>query len=266
MVIPDFQSIMLPLLSFLSDGQEHTSKEATNHLASQFKLTEEQLEEMLPSRSQTIFSNRVSWAKAHLKMAALLENKKRGSYKITSKGLEILKQKPSVINLKLLKQIPEYIEASESWKSNPSESETIGSEVNDTKTPEETLETGYLNIRKTLAQELLSKVKSCSPLFFENLVVELLVKMGYGGSLKDAGKAIGKSGDEGIDGIIKEDKLGLDVIYVQAKRWEMSADQKFKNLLGHLQVKEQRKAFSLRPPVTPLTPWHMYLATKLKSF
>lgn len=222
MTIPDFQSLMLPLLTFLADGQEHSTKDSLNYLADKFSLTEEQRQEMLPSRNQTIFYNRVTWAKAHLKMAALVENTKRGSFKITSNGLELLKQNPTIINLKFLRQIPAYIETAEGWRNNSSETEISEIETAETKTPEEILESGYLNIRKTLAQELLSKVKTCSPLFFENLVVELLVKMGYGGSLKDAGKAIGKSGDEGIDGIIKEDKLGLDVIYIQAKRWEGS--------------------------------------------
>jgi len=222
MTIPDFQSLMLPLLTFLADGKEHTTKETLNYLADKFQLTEEQRQEMLPSRNQTVFYNRVTWAKAHLKMAALVENLKRGSFKITPSGVEILKQKPSAINLKFLRQIPEYIETAEGWKNNATETAITEIETAEVKTPEEILETGYLNIRRTLAQDLLSKIKTCSPLFFENLVVELLVKMGYGGSLKDAGKAIGKSGDEGIDGIIKEDKLGLDVIYVQAKRWEGS--------------------------------------------
>lgn len=222
MTIPDFQSLMLPLLTFLSDGKEHTTKETLNYLANKFQLTEEQRQEMLPSRNQTVFYNRVTWAKAHLKMAALVENLKRGSFKITPNGLSVLEQKPTTINLKFLRQIPEYTEAAEGWKNNSTETAITEIETIEIKTPEEILETGYLNIRRTLAQDLLSKIKTCSPLFFENLVVELLVKMGYGGSLKDAGKAIGKSGDEGIDGIIKEDKLGLDVIYVQAKRWEGS--------------------------------------------
>lgn len=222
MAIPDFQSLMLPMLKFLSDGQEHTTKETLEYLADASNLTEEQRQEMLPSRKQTVFYNRVTWAKAHLKMAALIENLKRGSFKISQNGLEILKQSPSSITLKFLRQIPEYIEAADGWKSNSPNTDETESEVTEEKTPEEVLEAGYLSIRRTLAQDLLSKIKTCSPLFFENLVVELLVKMGYGGSLKDAGKAIGRSGDEGIDGIIKEDKLGLDAIYVQAKRWEGS--------------------------------------------
>lgn len=213
---------MLPLLTFLADGKEHTTKETLKYLADEFQLTDEQRQEMLPSRNQTVFYNRVTWAKAHLKMAALVENLKRGSFRITANGLEVLKQKPSTINLKFLRQIPEYIETAEGWKNNSTDIAITEIETAEAKTPEEILETGYLNIRRTLSQDLLSKIKTCSPLFFENLVVELLVKMGYGGSLKDAGRAIGRTGDEGIDGIIKEDKLGLDVIYVQAKRWEGS--------------------------------------------
>lgn len=222
MNIPDFQSIMLPFLNFLADGNERTIKETLTYLAEKFGLTEEQLQEMLPSRTQTTFYNRFAWAKAYLKMAALVENTKRGSFKITENGLEVLKKKPKTINLKFLKQIPEYLDSAEGWGNNSTENGISDIETVEIRTPEEILDSVYLNIRKTLAQDLLSKIKSCSPLFFENLVVELLVKMGYGGSLKDAGKAIGKSGDEGIDGIIKEDKLGLDQIYIQAKRWDGS--------------------------------------------
>ena len=221
MAIPDFQSLMFPLLELLDDEKEHSMKDITIKLARKFELTDDQLAEMLPSRKQSIFYNRVTWAKAHLKMAALVENTKRGYFKITSNGRNILSEKPSAINLKFLRQIPEYIEAVEGGKNSDLDKvEVTEIEIAPTKTPEEILETEYLNIRKALAQDLLSKVKSCSPIFFEKLVVDLLVRMGYGGSLADAGKAIGRAGDEGIDGIIKEDKLGLDVIYIQAKRWE----------------------------------------------
>lgn len=222
MPIPDFQSIMLPLLEYYSSENEHSTKEATESLAEHFNLTEEELSELLPSRTQGIFNNRVHWAIAHLKMASLLENTKRGHYKITTNGLALLKSNPSFVNLRLLKTIPEYIEHTRTFKkertdnNDDSESETS----NEHFTPEESLEYSFQKINKSLAQDLLTKVKKMPASFFEKLVIELLVKMGYGGSIKDAGKAIGKSGDEGIDGIIKEDKLGLDIIYVQAKRWE----------------------------------------------
>jgi restriction system protein len=218
MTIPDFQSLMLPLLSSLSDNQEHSMKETLDHLTNVFSLTDEQLNEMLPSRNQTIFYNRVTWAKAHLKMASLVENTKRGHFKISKLGLDTLGKKPSFINLKYLKQFPGYLENSGRIKE---EEKSITIEDSDTKeTPEEILEYNYLKIRKNLALEILSKVKSCSPAFFETLVVDLLVKMGYGGTIKEAGKATRLTSDGGIDGIIKEDKLGLDFIYIQAKRWD----------------------------------------------
>jgi len=225
MNIPDFQSIMLPLLNFYSDNLEHTTSETIEYLAKVFNLTEEDLAELLPSGIQRIFHNRVYWAIAHLKMANLIENTQRAHYKITSNGLELLSANPEKVNLKLLKTIPEYVEHTKSFKkerySKKDDSDENISDTDDNElTPEENLEYSYQKIQKSLAQELLQKIKKISPSFFERLVVELLVKMGYGGSLKDAGKSIGKSGDEGIDGIIKEDRLGLDVIYVQAKRWE----------------------------------------------
>lgn len=218
-MIPDFQTIMLPLLKEISNGNEFTAKEVNSNLSQYFNLSDEELQEMLPSGKQGVFVNRVAWAKAHLKIAGLLESPKRGSFRITPKGLEVLNQNPEVINLKFLKTLPEYIEYLESSKSEYKTTD-VNLETEEAKTPEELIEQSFLTIQKALSQELITKVKSCNPYFFENLVVELLVKMGYGGSLADAGKAIGKSGDEGIDGIIKEDKLGLDIIYIQAKRWE----------------------------------------------
>jgi restriction system protein len=220
-MIPDFQSIMLPLMSLAGDGLEHTSRETVKKLAAQFKLSDLDRQELLPSGTQAIFDNRVGWAKTHLKKAGLLESPKRSVFRITDRGKAVLIQKPASINMPFLRQYPEYVEFTRATSNNGSS--PLENNVSDEilkNTPEETLEYAYQKIRQTLAQDILTKVKTVSPAFFEKLVVELLVKMGYGGSIKDAGKAIGKSGDEGIDGIIKEDKLGLDVIYIQAKRWE----------------------------------------------
>lgn len=217
-MIPDFQTIMLPFLKIISDGEEHTTIETNQKLAAYFNLTEDEINEYLPSGSQRTFSNRVAWTKAHFKMAGLLENTKGSSFRITEVGKILLETNPEEINLKVLKKIPAYQERTDKSKEENSSIES-DSFIN-IKTPDEILENSYLAIRKSLAQELLFKIKSSSPSFFETLVVELLVKMGYGGSIKDAGRSIGRSGDEGIDGIIKEDKLGLDVIYIQAKRWE----------------------------------------------
>lgn len=217
-MIPDFQSIMLPFLTILSDGEEHTTIETNQKLANHFSLTEAEINEFLPSGVAKTFANRVAWAKSHFKMAGLLENTKRSSFKITEAGKKLLVTSPNEINLRLLRSIPAYQERTGRTREDNSSSDPEISQIS--ATPEEIIENSYLTIRKNLAQELLFKIKSSSPSFFETLVVELLVKMGYGGSIKDAGRSIGRSGDEGIDGIIKEDKLGLDVIYIQAKRWE----------------------------------------------
>lgn len=208
---------MLPFLNIIADGEEHTTIETNQKLAQHFKLSDEELDEYLPSGAQKTFPNRVAWGKSHLKMARLLENTKRSYYKITESGKRLFVSNPDEINLKLLKTIPAYQERTGQSRNEDASSETENTLIS--ATPEEILENSYLVIRKSLAQVLLFKIKSSSPAFFESLVVELLVKMGYGGSIKDAGRSIGRSGDEGIDGIIKEDKLGLDVIYVQAKRW-----------------------------------------------
>ena len=218
MAIPDFQSVMLPLMRYCADGKEHAVSETTDALADQFKLTDEERKALLPSGVQEIFRNRVAWAKSHLKMAGLLANPKRGIYKITDRGLEIIRKNPPLINLKFLFQFPEYVAFRKTHRERPES--TDEAENGQAGTPEEALESAHEKIRDSLAAEILQKLKSCSPSFFERLVVEVIVKMGYGGTRQDAGKAIGKSGDGGIDGIIKEDKLGLDTIYIQAKRWE----------------------------------------------
>ena len=227
MGIPDFQSLMLPLLQFAGDGKEHATKEAIDVLTQAFHLSDEELSQLLPSGTQGVFYNRVYWAKAHLKMAGLLQNTKRAYFQITSSGQSLLTQHLVKIDVKVLKSLPAYQEYTKTYKGGKQTSHEdatiISEEAHEesiTLTPEENFEYAYQNIRRSLAQELLSKIKRLPPTFFEKLVIDVFVKMGYGGSIKDAGKAIGKSGDEGIDGIIKEDKLGLDVIYIQAKRWE----------------------------------------------
>lgn len=220
MAIPDFQSIMLPLMQFASDEKEHSLREAIEHLSEYFKLTDTERQELLPSGKQPIFDNRVGWSRTHLKKAGLLDYPNRAYFKITDRGKQLLRKQPAIINMNLLKQYPEFLEFIGLTNQNETSSDPLATpEVINQETPEETLEYAYQKIRKTLAQEILDKVKSCSPTFFERLVVALLVKMGYGGSIKEAGRAIGKTGDEGIDGIIKEDRLGLDAIYIQAKRW-----------------------------------------------
>jgi len=234
MAVPDYQSIMLPLLNLAGDKQEHTIREAIDHIAEIFKLTDNDKKEVLPSGQQYIIDNRVGWARTYLKKAGLLESTKRSYFKITNLGIDVLKKNPSGINIKFLEQFPLFIEF-RSIKKEKDNHEEQPEESDSAQTPQELLEYGYQKIKKNLAQELLISVKQSSSQFFEKLVVELLLAMGYGGSRKDAGQAVGQSGDGGIDGIIKEDKLGLDVIYLQAKRWEnVVGSKEIRNFVGSL--------------------------------
>jgi len=219
-MIPDYQSLMLPLLKLLSDGKEHKYRELIETLAEKFHLTAEERKDLLASGNQPIFDNRVGWAKTYLKKAGLIESTQRATFVITQLGKEVLSKNPDKIDVKYLNTFSSFVEFRKiSRKDNESEEEESKNGANEN-TPEEILDSAYQSIRKSLASELLQKVIDLSPSFFERLVIDLLVKMGYGGSVKDAGKAIGKSGDEGIDGTIKEDKLGLDTIYIQAKKWK----------------------------------------------
>jgi restriction system protein len=226
MAVPDYQSLMLPLLQLAEERKEDISTDdAVAALATRLKLSGDDLKEMLPSGVQRTFDNRVGWAATYMKKAGLLESTRRGFYRITSRGKELIATKPATINVKLLKQYPEFLEFRQLKGTRSVAKMTSQAELPDVAvaTPSEALENAYENLRDELAGELLLRLKKTTPAFFERIVVELLVKMGYGGSRADAGKAIGKSGDGGIDGIIKEDKLGLDVVYIQAKRWDSNS-------------------------------------------
>ncbi len=219
-MIPDYQSLMLPLLKLVSDGKEHKYRDLIESLAIEFKISEDERKELLASGNQAVFDNRVGWAKTYLKKAGLLDSPKRAIFIITQTGIDTLNKKPSRVDAKYLRQFPAFIEFQNASRNGNEIEDDISTVILNEQTPEESLDVAYQRIRKSLAAELLNKVIELSPAFFERLVVELLVKMGYGGSIKDAGKAMGRSGDEGIDGTIKEDKLGLDIIYIQAKRWK----------------------------------------------
>jgi restriction system protein len=233
---------MLPLLKFTADEMEHSIAETISFLAREFKLTEEEINEWLPSKSQKIFYNRVYWAKAYLKMARLLDNTRRSHFKITERGKQALAEDPQFINIKYLRKFPEFVASIEEGKETDSKEELKSGPTLLTKTPEEILQDAYQEINETLLNEVLSRVKKIHPADFEKLVVDLLVKMGYGGSIAEAGKATRYTNDEGIDGIIKEDKLGLDVIYIQAKRWEGTVSrpeiQKFVGALAGQRAKK----------------------------
>ena len=219
MAIPDFQTLMLPFLKAVEDGKEHPFKDVVEKLSIEFRLTQDELAEMLPSRRAPIFYNRVAWAKFYLKKAGLIAQIKRSYLSLTQLGQTALNSKPAQINIKYLEQFPDYLSFKENLSTN-SQTETKSNEAESTSTPEEILENAYSKLNASLVVVILENIMQCSPNFFERLVVELLLSMGYGGTRAVAGRAIGQSGDGGIDGIIDEDRLGLDAIYIQAKRWE----------------------------------------------
>lgn len=238
MSIPKFQEITLPMLKLASDGQVWSLADAREEMAKHFQLTEEELEELLPSGRQARFANRVAWAKVYLERGGLLSSPKRAHFQITERGKDVLQDPPDEISIKFLSQYPEFQEfRSRSSKSTESESDEESSD-----TPEETLESAYLTIRKNLASEVLGRVKSCTPRFFEHLVVDLLLNMGYGRAGGGTGERVGQAGDEGIDGIISEDRLGLEMVYLQAKRWEGTVGRpEIQKFVGALHGKRARK-------------------------
>lgn len=238
MPIPDYQALMVPLLKVLSDGREHALHEVIEELANQFGLSEAERVQLLPSGHQYVFDNRVGWTRTYLKKAGLVESPKRGFVRITSTGAETVASNPARIDVKFLEQFPAFVEF-HTARAQSTHENTGGEGAG---TPEESLENAYQTLRRTLAVDLLTQMKSSPPHVFERVVVELLVRMGYGGSLKDAGQAVGKSGDEGIDGIIKEDRLGLDIIYIQAKRWEGTVSRpEIQKFAGALQGQRAKK-------------------------
>lgn len=246
MTIPNLQTLMLPSLQLAQDGQEHSVREAIDRLAKQFGLTDVERTELLPSGQQPVFDNRVHWALTYLKHAVLLERTGRGHFQITARGAEVIKQRPQRIDVPFLLRYSEFVAFREhhGGKSEVGQAEKL--EAPNRQTPEELIEVAYQDIRGDLVQELRLRVQSCSPSFFERLVVELLVNMGYGGSRQDAGQATRRSGDEGIDGVIKEDRLGLDTIYVQAKRWSGSVGRPdMQRFIGALAGQKARKGVFL---------------------
>ena len=242
MAIPDYQTLMFPVLKLAGSGGELRFRDMVEALAQEFHLTADERSELLPSGSAFLFDNRVGWARTYLKQAGLLESPKRGILRITDRGKATLTRPPARIDVKFLEQFAEFRQfrtrRPDSGRSEKGSGEATQQATLEIETPEERLATAYQTLRADLQVDLIEQVKSASPPFFERLVVDLLLAMGYGGSRQDAGRAIGKSGDGGIDGIIKEDKLGLDVIYIQAKRWEGTVGrpevQKFAGALqGH---------------------------------
>jgi len=226
-MIPDYQSLMLPLLRLAEDGRERRIRDVIEPLGKQLGLTQAQLDEMLPSGRQPIFNNRVHWAKTYLAQAKLLEITRRAHFCITERGREVLRESPARVDVKLLERFPEFNEFKERARASqagdlfPSLTETTSKTetVERLATPDELLRSTITDIEAALSSELLDRILAAPPVFFEELIVMLLLRMGYGGAREDAGRAIGKSGDGGIDGVIDQDPLGLDRVYLQAKRY-----------------------------------------------
>lgn len=242
MSVPDYQSFMLPLLEFAADGCSHSMREAFDALAEIVGLSERDRAELLPSGTQQTYKNRIAWARTYLTKAGLLESPKRGTFQITSRGREELASHPQDISTQYLMKYDEFRHfRSRSATGDGSGSSRGGSGTTST-TPEESIENAIEELNSQLGNELLQAVMQVTPGFFEQIVIQLLVRMGYGGTLKEAGQVVGRSGDGGIDGIIKEDRLGLEVIYVQAKRWENPISRpEIQKFVGALQGRRARK-------------------------
>lgn len=239
MAIPDYQTLMLPLLKLLSDGEERHFSPLVDLLSDEFGLSPDERKQLLPSGQTTTIKSRAGWARTYLKKSGLIEQPNRGYVKITSRGLSALDKQPKFIDVKFLEQYPEFIAFREVTKV---ETESKVNVVTVEVSPEEGIENAFSKLNTQLSTDLIDCIKSSSPNFFERLVVELLLAMGYGGSRAEAGRAIGQSGDGGIDGIIDEDKLGLDSIYIQAKRWEGSVGRpEIQKFVGALQGNRAHK-------------------------
>ncbi len=241
-MIPDYQTAMLPILKSLKDGKIKEAKEIQNLMISIFKITDEEKRIKIPSGDQPLFYNRIAWAITHLKRSETIIAPIRGNYQITDLGRKILKNPPEKITVKYLKDNTNFNKNLNinAQAGNKIESDEGNEEID--KTPDELINIGISQISIELSKMLLSQIKDCSAYFFEQIVVDLLLKMGYGGSLVENGEVTAKSGDEGIDGIIKEDKLGLDKIYIQAKKWEGSVSRpEIQKFVGALQGQKAKK-------------------------
>lgn len=245
MAVPTYDQLMLPLLRLAGANRANDLPTAEKLLAEEFHLSNEDRALMLPSGQQTALRNRTGWASFYLMKAGLLIKPKRGYFEITARGRDILKSPPANFDKAYLSNFPEFLEFLAGTTSGFGAQTTITSAAAsgvETATPDEALQGAYQQLRSELASQVLEKLLAVSPEFFEQIVVELLVAMGYGGSRRDAGERIGKSGDGGIDGIIKEDKLGLDAIYIQAKRWQNPVGRpEIQKFVGALHGQRARK-------------------------
>jgi restriction system protein len=232
--IPDYQTLMRPVLAMHADGREHRSDEIRNEIMSQFSITDAERRQLLPSGRTPLLNNRVHWAVTYLAQAGVLTRTRRGYTQITERGRDLLQNEPSRITTDALEQFPEFVafvsrstgRSRRTRPVQPAAAEAQGGNAEGdglvpvSETPEEVMDSANRELRSALPEELLDRVKAQPPEFFEELVLDVLTAMGYGGTRADAAERLGRSGDGGIDGVIREDILGLDLIYVQAKRWQ----------------------------------------------
>lgn len=250
---------MRPLLIALEDGQDHTIKAVRTDLADRFSLSQADIDELIPSGRVTTFQNRVGWAATYLYRTKLIDRPKRAVYRINDRGRQVLEANPDRVDLKVLSQFEEFAEFRQAKTTSTGGGESPASTPGDDQTPEERIDSAYRELRSALAAELLDRVFDQSPEFFEQLVLDVLHAMGYGGSRDDAAERLGQSGDEGVDGVIREDRLGLDLIYVQAKRWQNVVGRpEIQKFFGALTGSGPRRASSSppralarRPSITP---------------
>lgn len=241
MAIPDYQTIMLPLLRMAADKKEHSLREAIDKLANRFNLTDDERRQLLQSGKQEVFDNRVGWARTYMKKAGLVEITRWGYFRITERGVDVLKQNPSSIDAKLLSKFKEFRDFKSIRREKPVKERKP--ERKEEGTPKEELDYASQSINDEIAEDVLQRLMAVSPGRFEHIVIDLLVKMGYGGSYRDAAQAIGGVGDEGVDGVINEDRLGLNRIYVQAKRWQNKyvGHPEIRNFVGALDFKHAER-------------------------
>jgi restriction system protein len=245
MSIPDYQTLMLPALRTLSDGLERSPREVISTLANEYALTDQERKQMLPSGRVQVLNNRVSWAVTYLLHAGLVAKPRRGIWQITEEGARLLTENPPRIDNRFLARYPAFVQ----WRGKSPPTSVAGVQEDPVEvaleareTPEEILERTLRAIQRQVAGELLDQIMAASSQFFERLVVQLLVAMGYGGSYAEAAKVTRATGDGGIDGIINEDRLGLDVIYLQAKRWEANVGRpEIQKFAGSLEGERARK-------------------------
>lgn len=220
MAIPKYHEFMKPILDMLRDHQIHKREEMYLVFSKRFELTDIEKEEWLPSGKQLVYKNRIGWALTYLKKAGLIESTSRAAFRLTIAGKRVLEENPTDLDQEYLKRFEGFNSFINSVQNNSTGADVILSDTDTDESPQDMLDRAYKTITKTLADDVLTEVMNQSPDFFEKLVVDLLVAMGYGGSKKENSQVLGKTGDEGIDGVIKEDKLGFDKIYIQAKRWD----------------------------------------------